>query len=443
MARTTVTPRKKTVTRVAKKIYRLKPGEHVINHLTQTDAYKYSMGQFVKHRCYNEEEEWEFCLRTKGVDISYLVDDINSELDWICQLRYTDEELAGISSKLPWLSKDFIEYLRKFQLDRRYITCFKDSKANGGLVIRAKGPKLDVTWFEIYVLQIVQHLYFADQEFDWATAKENLAKVVAKWNKACRAGLKFTVSDFGIRRGINNEWNEYMVKYLLDNCPCFVGTSNVWLAIKLDTKAIGTFAHELYAVYQGMKGVALEDAQFRVLDDWAKEYRGDLGIALSDNYGFAAFLRDFDKYFMKLYDGCRHDSGDPIKWGEMLIRHYKRAGIDPRTKTACWSDSLDADKAIEIATHFNGQINIAFGIGTFLSATICCPSNGRKPLSMVMKVIRVNGKDVVKLSDSLGKYMCKDANVVAGVAKVFNYAPIDNYTIEELDDIIYNGKRVD
>lgn len=418
-----------------KKYVRLHPDHRIIHHLTQTDAYKYSQGQFLFHRWSNERTEWEFHLRSKAVDLSYLYDYIVEEIDHLCTLRYTQWELDGIRRVMPWLSEDFIEYLEGFQLKRKYITVEKDPNEQGGIAIRAEGPEVQVQWFEIYVLQIVQHLYFDDEVFDWAKAEANLQEVIAKWNGAARRGIKFTVSDFGIRRGVSDEWDEYMVKTMLESCPSFVGTSNVYLAIKLGCKAIGTFAHQLYALYQGIRGIALEDAQWRVLEDWAKEFRGDLGIALSDNYGFAAFLRDFDKYYMKLFDGCRHDSGDPIKWGEMLIAHYQRAKIDPKTKIGCWSDSLDADRALAIAEHFNGRINIAFGIGTFLCATVC--GMKKAPLSMVMKVIRVNGKDVAKVSDSPGKGMCHDPARVEEIKKVFRYASIDDYSTEDLEKIIY------
>jgi nicotinate phosphoribosyltransferase len=433
--------RKKIITKAIKKFTRRNPDKHIIEHLTQTDAYKYSMGQFYKHRCYNDTAKWEFCLRTKGVDLTYLIEDICAELDWLCTLRYTKEEIEGIRKKLPWLSDDFIRYLEKLQLDRKYIRVFADPSVNGGVRIVAEGPQLDVFWFEIYVLQIVQQLYFEGEEFDWEYAKKNLEEVVVKWNKAWREGCRFTVSDFGVRRGISNEWNEYMVMYLLKFCPAFVGTSNVWLAIKCDCKAIGTFAHELYAIAQA-KGIRLKDAQKWVLSNWDDEFRGSLGIALSDNFGFAAFLRDFDVSFMKLYDGCRHDSGDPFKWGHMLIDHYRRGKVDPKSKTACWSDSLDADKALKIAWEFYKDINVAFGIGTFLSATICCKPGAKQPLSIVMKVTECNGQHVVKLSDSEGKCMCTDQKTIIDTKLAYNWAPIDRFSRKQLDEIIYGGRLV-
>lgn len=393
---------------------------YVISYLTQTDAYKFSMAQLYFHKRPNEYAKWEFKCRTKDVHLGYMYNDVVREVKHLCTLRFQDWEIEGIKNKMPWISADFREHLEDVQLKEKYITI---KKVGQDLEIVAEGPQQQVFWFEIYILQIIQHLWFKGEKVNWDIAKTNLSNVAKKWNEATRAGIKFTVSDFGIRRSIDEAWNEYMVCYLRDNCPCFVGTSNVYLAIKCNVKPIGTFAHELYAVYQGLKDVPVAMAQTQVLEDWTKEYRGDLGIALSDNFGFRAFLRDFDKYYAKLYDGCRHDSGDPITWGEMLIEHYTKLGIDPKTKIGCWSDSLDADKAIEIAKHFNGRLIVAFGIGTFLSATIC--GTKKKPLSMVMKVIEVNGKPVVKLSDSAGKTMCHDNKYIEYVKEVYQYKSID------------------
>ena len=148
---------------------------------------------------------------------------------------------------------------------------------------------------------------------------------------------------------------------------------------------------------------------------------------MSDNFGFIPFLRDFDKFYAKLFDGCRHDSGDPIVWGEMLIAHYKALGIDPTTKTGCWSDSLDVDRAIKIAEHFNGRIKISFGIGTYFMANLVTDTAGIKPLSMVMKVIEVNKHPVTKLSDSDGKVMCEDQQYVDYVKRTFDYIPLDKW----------------
>jgi len=152
-----------------------------------------------------------------------------------------------------------------------------------------------------------------------------------------------------------------------------------------------------------------------MLDVWAREYRGDLGIALTDVIGMDAFLRDFDMFFAKLYDGCRHDSGDPIEWGEKLIAHYESMNINPKTKTAIWSDGLTIPKAISIYMNFHERIKCGFGIGTNLTNDV-----GFDPLNIVIKMIECNGQPVAKLSDSPGKTMCEDKEYVKYLKKVFN-----------------------
>lgn len=396
---------------------------YIINYLTDTDFYKFSMTQMYLHKCPNERAKWKFKLRSKDIHIGYLEDAINREIDHLCTLRFQPFELEYLS-KIYFMKQDYVEWLEDFKLKRKYIHV---RRIGDDLEIEAEGPQLKVTWFEIYILEIIQELYFRQFEVDWDKATENLKATVDKFNKAIDDGLHFTLADFGARRRHSFKWQDFAIKYMAENCKCFVGTSNVYFACKYGIKPIGTFAHETYALYQGMADVPVAKAQVKVFDDWTREYRGDLGIALSDNFGFLAFLRDFDKFYAKLFDGARHDSGSPIAWGEMLIAHYKKLGIDPMTKTGCWSDSLNADKAIDIARHFNNRIKISFGIGTFLMANQITDTAGKKPLSMVMKVVEANGKPVVKLSDCPEKVMCEDKEYINYVKRVYNYIPLDEY----------------
>ena len=424
--RTVVRKRRAVGVTVNKQYQRKNAEKWFVNNLTQTDTYKFGMCQCVFHKHPNERAYWEFKLRSEGVDLTPFYDEINKELDHLCTLKFTEWELEGIRRVMPWLSDDFIEWLADFQLKRKYIHVDYDATRNGGLHIWADGPAIQVTWFEIYVLKIIQNLFFDDLEIDWEESKKTLNESIAKWNAALRRGVKFTISDFGVRRSVSDEWNEYMVKTMLDFCPAFVGTSNVYLAIKLGCKAIGTFAHEMYALYQGIKDIPLELVQKRVLEDWSDEFRGDLGIALSDNFGFNAFLRDFDKYYAKLFDGCRHDSGDPYVWGEMLIAHYLKNAINSKSKVGCWSDSLNCDQSLDIAERFYTRINVAFGIGGFLACKVLRFKGGikRDALRMIMKLVMSNGKYAVKLSDSPGKVNCPDPKVIERAKDAYQYEPI-------------------
>lgn len=360
--------------------------KYIINYLSDTDVYKISMTQCLLHKRPNEHSKQKWKLRSKNIHLGYLVDAVNREVDHLCTLRWQPFELEALS-KIYYIKSDYIDWLEVFRLKRKYI---KITRNGDDLEIEAEGPQIKVTWFEIYIMEIIQELYLRQFKFDIEKAKENLKIAVNKFNTAIDNGLKFTFADFGARRRYSFDWQDYAVGYMSEHCKCFVGTSNLYFAIKYGVKAIGTFAHEMYAIFQGLDDVPIRQSQKAVFDTWTQEYRGDLGIALSDNFGFIPFLRDFDKFYAKLFDGCRHDSGDPFKWGEMLIAHYKALGIDPTTKTCCWSDSLDVDQAVKIAQYFNGQIKISFGIGTYFMANLVTDTANVKPLSMVMKVVKLS-----------------------------------------------------
>jgi len=220
--------------------------------------------------------------------------------------------------------------------------------------------------------------------------------------------------DFGTRRRFSKVY-QYLILEALIHPPFEVnlkGTSNVEFAKIFQLTPIGTMAHEWLQAHQALTRVI--DSQKVALEVWAKEYRGDLGIALSDVVGFDAFLRDFDPYFAKLFDGCRHDSGDPYEWCNKLIKHYENMGIDPRTKTAVFSDGLSFEKAVDIFSEFCHKINVSFGIGTFLTNI-----HTFETLQIVIKMIECNGHPVAKISDSKGKGMCEDRSYLNYLKKTF------------------------
>ena len=235
---------KKVATTTTKKPTKLKVHDgadfyahkHIINYLTETDLYKFTQQQFYVHRRPNDRAKWEFKCRTKGVNLAPLCKRINEELDWLCTLKFQDWELNWFK-KQDYFSHDYVEFLEDFQLKRRHIKCFTDKK-NTTLFIEAEGSQKNVSPFEIYVLHIVQALWMADEELDWEKAKTNLDNEIMKVNAATRAGIIFTISDFSVRRTISSEWEDYMVGRMLAMCPAFVGTSNVYLAIKHNCKAI-------------------------------------------------------------------------------------------------------------------------------------------------------------------------------------------------------------
>ncbi|THB69673.1 MAG: nicotinate phosphoribosyltransferase [Gammaproteobacteria bacterium] len=382
----------------------------IIQSLIDTDLYKFTMMQVVLHHFPQAEVEYRFKCRTEGVDLRGYVEKVNVELDNLCSLRFTKEELEYLRN-LRFIKDDFVEFLRLFQLNREYIKV----SANEEMEIVIQGSWLHTIMFEVPVLAIVNQIYFADQHYnpDYAEGERRLFDKI-DLVKSHPDNSKFMVSDFGTRRRFSREWQEKVIVSLKDHlADNFAGTSNVYLAKKYGLTPIGTMAHEFLQAAQAL-GPRLRDSQKFALETWAQEYRGDLGIALSDVVGFDAFLRDFDLYFAKLFDGARQDSGDPFEWGEKLIAHYENMRIDPKTKRMVFSDGLDFPLALRIYDRFHQRCKVAFGIGTNLTNDL-----GYEPIQIVIKMTRCNGQPVAKISDSPGKLMCKDEGYLAYLKSVF------------------------
>ena len=389
----------------------------VIQSLLETDLYKFTMWQAMLHRHPQTQAEYTFvCRNASAFPLAELADEVGRELDWLCALRFQPDELVYLGG-LRYIKSDFVDFLRIFQFQRDFITV---STRGDVLEIVARGPQVHVMGFEIYVLAIVNELYFRrlGGTGTLTVGRERLAEKIAQVNAFEAEAPRrhpFQLFDFGVRRRYSGAWQREVVATLKQRLPqYFKGTSNVLLAKDLDLVPIGTMAHEYLQTYQAL-GVRLRDFQKAALEDWVQEYRGDLGIALSDVVGMDAFLADFDLYFAKLFDGLRHDSGDPVAWGEKALAHYQSLRIDANTKRLVFSDGLDIPTALRLYRHFADRTQLGFGIGTNLSNDV-----GLEPLNIVMKITRANGQPVAKLSDTPGKTLCHDETYLAYLRQVFN-----------------------
>jgi len=390
----------------------------IVRSLLENDLYKFTMWQALLHSHPNAQAEYLFvCRNTPDYPLEELADDVNRELDHLCSMSFTEDELDYLRS-LRYIKSDFVDFLTVFRFQRKFITVNTEGPT---LVIRAKGPQVHVMGFEIYVLYIVNELYFRrfDKEGALAEGRKRLAQKIGMLKIFAKEPVRrhpFEFFDFGTRRRFSGEWHEEAVATLAREVPeYFKGTSNVYLAKKFDLIPIGTMAHEYLQSYQAF-GVRLRDFQKAALEGWVQEYRGDLGVALTDVVGMDAFLADFDLYFAKLFDGLRHDSGDPVEWGEKALAHYAKLRLDAHTKRLVFSDGLDLPTAFSLYRHFADRIMTGFGIGTNLSNDV-----GMTPLNIVMKLMTCNGQPVAKLSDAPGKTLCKDETFLAYLRQVFNH----------------------
>ena len=390
----------------------------IITSLLDTDLYKFSMMQVVLHHFPAAQVEYRYKCRNPGINLSIYLDEIRAEIKALCKLRFTDAELAYLRG-LRFIKSDFVDFLGLFHLPEKCITV-TPSSIPGEIDITVKGPWLHTILFEIPVLAIVNEVYFRNEcrDPDWREGRKRLqSKMHLVTDDPAMA--EFRVAEYGTRRRFSKKWHEEVVTTMMAQMGAnFAGTSNVLLAMKHNVTPLGTMGHEYLQACQAL-GPRLRDSQVFALEVWAKEYRGDLGIALSDVYGMDAFLRDFDMYFCKLFDGARHDSGDPFLWGERLLAHYQANRTDPRTKTLVFSDSLTIPRAIELAQRFAGRCKLSFGIGTNLTNDL-----GHEPLQIVMKMVRCNDQPVAKVSDAPEKTMCDDPAYLAYLRQVFKLPPV-------------------
>lgn len=389
----------------------------VIHSLLDTDLYKFTMWQAMLHRHPQTQAEYQFVCRNRPrYPLAELADEVNAQLDHLCSLKFRPDELKYLAG-LRFIKSDFVDFLRIFHFQREFVTAWAEGDE---LRIVVKGPQVHVMAFEIFLLAIVNELYF--RRFDTPEVRaEGLARLEAKIARLDAFGREpplrhpFELFDFGLRRRFSHAWQRDVVKMFRDRLPqLFKGTSNVLLARDLGLVPIGTMAHEYLQSYQAQGNVRLRDHQKAALEDWVQEYRGDLGTALTDVINMDAFLADFDLYFAKLFDGLRHDSGDPFVWGEKALAHYDKLRIDAHTKRLVFSDGLDVDRAFALYRHFGNRAQVGFGIGTHLTNDMGLPT-----LHIVVKLVRCNGQPVAKLSDSPGKTLCDDETFLAYLRQVF------------------------
>ncbi|WP_085316266.1 nicotinate phosphoribosyltransferase [Derxia lacustris] len=387
----------------------------IIQSLLDTDLYKFTMMQVVLHHFPGAHAEYRFRCRTPGIDLARHVDEIRAEIAHLSTLQFTEAELAFLRG-LRFVKSDFADFLGLFRLNQKYVRIAP--LPDGQLEVAVEGPWLHTILFEIPLLAIVNEVYFRNLPpgTDFVEGRLRLTDKIALLTRDSEFD-DLRIADYGTRRRYSRDWQEEVLLTLRDGLgERFAGTSNVWYAMKHGLVPHGTMAHEFLQACQAL-GPRLRDSQTFALETWAREYRGDLGIALSDVYGLDAFLRDFDMYFCKLFDGARHDSGDPFIWGERMIEHWTRNRCDPRTKLMVFSDGLNFSLVMELYRRFRGRARLAFGIGTNLTNDV-----GPEPLQIVMKMVRCNGAPVAKLSDSPAKNMCDDVAYLAYLRQVFQIA---------------------
>ena len=391
--------------------------EPIITSLLDQDLYKITMMQIALFRFPQAIVKHEFKLRNKDVSLTPFLQEIQSQINHLEDVRFQPSELKYLRDKLSFIKPEFIPFLKMFRFDISQIKVFIE---NDELKITTHGPWWQTILYEIFVLSIVNEVYFKNQikdlsDYEISNLKEEGRKRLNEKLSLIKDVDGFQFIEFGTRRRFSKSWQHEVINHALHQLPKdrLIGSSNVLLAKEFGLIPIGTMAHEYLQAFQGLGICPLVNSQETALKEWSDFYEGDLGIALTDVINMDSFLKSFNMKFSKLFDGLRHDSGDPKVWGDKAIEHYKKMKIDPMSKTLVFSDGLTFEKALDIFHYFNGRIKVSFGIGTNFTNDL-----GLKPLNIVMKMTECNGKPVAKISDSPGKGMCKDAEFLSYLLKV-------------------------
>lgn len=375
--------------------------EPIVVSLLDTDLYKFNMNQVIFHKHTDLNGEYYFKCRNQGVVFTQeMLEEINAQIDYLCRLRFTREELDYLRS-IRFIKNDYVEFLRLWHPIREYVSTGLSEE--GELSVVVNGPLFSAMQFEIYLLEIINEVYFR-MSYDYEQLRRSAQERLDAKIKAFQDGIyTFRYAEFGCRRRLSREWENVVIRRFTTETDACIGTSNVYFAKKYGIKPIGTYAHEFVQMYQGIDYIPLAYTNQYAMRDWYDEYDGDNGTALTDTLTTDLFLMDFNRAMVNNYSGVRHDSGDPYEWGEKILAHYEKYGVDPRQKQLLFSDSLDFDRAQRLYDHFRNRTKVAFGIGTF-----CSNDTSEEPLNIVIKLQYVNGRPVAKLSDVEGKSMCRD-----------------------------------
>ena len=388
-------------------IQNVKGRSSVIKSILDNDLYKFTMQLAVLELFPKAEAEYRFTnrghQRFSAEFVEKLEKIINEDMP---RLELTEEEYCWLSEHCPYLKTMYLEYLKNFRFKPEEVkVCLTEER---DLDIRIKGPWHSTILWEVILMAVVSELYFVTIEKDWKGNPENgftYESVLAAYGEKIHEIGKTLeenncfFSEFGTRRRRGFELQDAAVKNL-SQTKTLTGTSNVYFAKKYGLRPIGTIGHEWIMGTSALVG--LRHANRFAFENWVEVYKGDLGIALTDTFGSEAFFKDMNLKLAKIYDGVRHDSGDPYDFIDAVIVYYRNLGIDPMKKVIVFSDALNAEAAIKLKKYCEDKINCSFGIGTNLTNNFDFFRES-PPLNMVIKLHSIDGIPVVKLSDSLEK----------------------------------------
>lgn len=402
--------------------------DSVVQSFLDTDLYKFLMQQAVFETHHGVEVKASFQSRN-GEDVSDYLTEIREEIEKLADLEFEESDIWYLNSlgktaqdSNGFFKPSFLSFLKNFKLAPRQ--CQLSINNQKQLKITATGSWIDILHFEVFILTIISEIRNR-HKYPKLSSDDALKQMVSKVEGFLKLAEKkninldnFRLCDFGTRRRFNYQTQWSVIDYLKHALPenCFIGTSNLHIAHEMQLQSVGTQGHEWYMAHQQL--AVLQKFQCAAMNTWIEVYQGMPGIAVTDTISTQSFLKDFSLFYAKLFDGVRHDSGDPFEWGEKILEHYESMNINPQHKKLIFSNQLDLDEnLLKIYHAFQSRAQVIFGIG----GNITCDLPKCQPTNMVMKIIECQGHPVAKLSDSNAKISSSNPTFLHYLKEVFNY----------------------
>ena len=380
----------------------------IINHFTDDDLYKFTMCCAVIDNFPRAQVKYTFTDRDNTVYPPGFADELAEQVAALEGVTITDDEVYFMRRKCYYLPSWFYNYLKGYRFNRKWLKAWQD--CDGHLHVEIEGSWAETIFMEVKVLAIISELYYVmTGRHDGLDYDAYYEKTYAKGRRLLEHGCVF--SDFGARRRASFEAEDTVVRAMKDCSESrvwpgrFVGTSNVYLAMKYDLLPVGTMAHEFVCAIGGMYGPQM--ANHIAMNLWSNTFRGALGTFLYDSFGWDIFSLNFSEDYANLFKGLRVDSGDNREELMKIVDKYRSLGVDPKTKQIIFSNALDVDSALEIQSYAKDYCQPSFGIGTHFTNDF----DGLKPMNIVIKLVAAKiteswnfYNDTCKLSEDRGKH---------------------------------------
>lgn len=382
--------------------------KQIINHFTDNDLYTFSCQYYIMQQYPRAEVEYTFIDRNNTVYPEGFDKLLQQQVDYMRNVIITDEEIEFMTTRCVWLPVWYFIFLRGYRFNPGEVEISQDEE--GHLSIRIVGKWFSTIMWEMPLLscisEIIHILNGDDEKYDIATERQ---KVVEKSEKIFSSGL--VLGDMGTRRRFSYEHQKMVLETMAEVYRSkrwegiFTGTSNVYLAMLLDLKPLGTLSHQIISFEENVSGVF--ECNYSVMKKFSDVYDGNNGIYLYDCFGDELFFKNLSKRMAMMYSGLRVDSGVEEEQTEKIIEKYISLGIDPTTKQVVYSNGLDIDRCIEIHRYCNGRVQDSYGVGT----NLMCDINDVRPSNIVIKLTKCRITEArewhncIKLSCDKGKIL--------------------------------------